>query len=85
MKKIIETTDLEGLDALMGERITLFCVNYIYTGHLVGVNDSCVKLSNAAIVYETGPLNDLAWQDAQSLPHDWYVQRQAIESFGLLK
>ncbi len=85
MKRIIEDDGTEGLDSLLGERITLFCLNYIYTGKLVGVNDSCVKLTDAAIVYETGAFGEVAWKDAQPLPHDWYVQRAAIESFGKLK
>ena len=85
MKRIVESTDAEGLVALLGERVTLFCLNYIYTGSLVGVNDTCVKLEKAAIVYETGPLNDHGWKDAQALPGHWYVQINAIESFGLLK
>lgn len=85
MKKIIETTEAEGLDALLGERVTLFCAAYIYTGKLVGVNESCVKLSEASIVYETGELTTGAWKDAQRLPGDWYVQLSAVESFGVLK
>lgn len=85
MKKIVEEVNGEGLDKLLGERVTLFCLNYIYTGKLMGVNDSCVLLQDAAIVYETGSLNDKTWKDAQALPHDWYVQRHAIESFGILK
>lgn len=87
MKKLIATTKVEGegLEALMGERVTLFCLNYIYTGKLVGVNSSFVKLESAMIVYETGALTDKTWKDAQPLPNDWYVQTGAIESFGLLK
>lgn len=85
MKKLIEQVEGEGLDALLGERITLFCANFIYTGKLVGVNESCVLLSDAAIVYETGPFSDSAWKDAQKLPSSWYVQTSAIESFGILK
>jgi len=69
----------------MGERVTLFCLNYIYTGLLVGVNTSCVLLKDAAIVYETGELTSKTWKDAQALPGDWYVQTGAIESFGKLK
>ena len=76
----------EGLMALMGERITLFCMNYFYTGKLVGVNDSCVLLEDAGIVYETGEFNDKTWKDCQKLPgKNWYVQLAAIESFGVLK
>lgn len=85
MKKLVVEDKSEGLLKLLGERVTLFCMNYIYTGTLTGVNDSCVLLSNAAIVYETGPLTDQTWKDAQALPHDWYVQTAAIESFGVLK
>jgi hypothetical protein len=85
MKKLVEEVNGEGLDKLIGERVTLFCVNYIYTGKLTGVNETCVLLSDAAIVYETGGLTSDNWRDAQSLPHDWYVQLSAVESFGVLK
>ena len=85
MKKLIEEDTSEGLVKLMGERVTFFCMNYIYTGKLVGVNETCVLLTNAAIVYETGRLDDDAWKDAQNLPHDLYVQTSAIESFMVLK
>ena len=85
MKKIIEEVQGEGLVKLMGERVTLFCARYIYTGKLVGVNESCVLLEDAGIVYETGELTDKNWKDLQKFPHDWYVQTQAIESFGILK
>ena len=60
-------------------------MNYIYTGMLSGVNETCVLLTDAAIVYETGPLQDKKWTDSQSLPNDWYVQIAAIESFGVMK
>ena len=85
MRKIVQEVNGEGLDKLLGERVTLFCANYIYTGTLTGVNESCVLLTDAAIVYETGPFGENKWKDAQSLPHEWYVQREAIESFGKLK
>ena len=85
MKVLVETKDGEGLEALMGQRITLFCMNYIYTGKLVGVNTDCIKLADAKIVYETGPFDAKDWKDAQSLPGDWYVRTASIESFGLLK
>ena len=85
MRKIVEEVSGEGLEKLMGETVTLFCLNYIYTGKLVGVNETCVLLDNAKIVYETGPLTDKKWKDAQELPNQWYVQIGAIESFGMLK
>ena len=82
MKVLVEN---EGLIALMGKRVTLFCGVYIYTGKLVGVNDTCVKLEDAGIVYETGSFSDNNWKDCQKLPSDWYVTTQSIESFGKLK
>ena len=85
VKKIIETKDVEGLEKLMGERVTLYCQIYIYTGKLVGVNDSYVLLEDAGVVYETGAYDKTDWGDMQKLPHDWYVMKNAIESFGLLK
>jgi hypothetical protein len=85
MKKIIQVDDNDGFESLLGQRITLFCLNYIYTGDLVGVNDTYLLLENAAIVYETGELNSKEWKDAQKLPHAWRVQMACVESWGLLK
>lgn len=85
MKVIVEEVDGEGLESLLGKTVTIFCGIYIYTGKLIGVNDTCIKLTEAKIVYETGDFKTKDWKDAQSLPHDWYIQRQAIESFGVLK
>ena len=73
------------MEKLLGERVTLFCLNYIYTGVLSGVNESCVLLTGASVVYETGAFTEKNWKDAQALPGEWYVQIGAIESFGKLK
>ena len=85
MKKLVEEVSGEGLEKLIGKRVTLFCMNYIYTGKLTGVNEKCALLTDAAIVYETGELSSKSWTDAQSLPNDWYVSIASIESFGVLK
>ena len=85
MRKIVEDVSGEGLDKLIGERVTLFCMNYIYTGKLSGINTTCVLLMDASVVYETGAFDDKKWKDAQPLPGDWYVQLSCIESFGVLK
>lgn len=85
MKKIIQVDDSDGFESLLGERITLFCLNYIYTGRLVGVNDSYLLLEEAALVYETGAFTETAWKDAQPLPNSWRVQIGAVESWGILK
>lgn len=85
MKRLVEEVDGEGFDGLLGQRITVFCSTYIYTGKLVGVNENCIKLTDASIVYETGELTSTHWKDAQKLPHDWYIQLSSVESFGVLK
>lgn len=85
MKVVVQEVDGEGLESFMGKNITIFCGIYIYTGKLVGVNATCVKLADAKIVYETGAFNAKEWKDAQSLPGDWYVQIQSIESFGVIR
>ena len=88
MKKIVEVTEVagEGLEALLGQNVLIFCLNYIYTGKLTRVNETCILLESPAIVYETGPFSQNGYQDAQRLHCDhWYVQRMAIESFGVSK
>lgn len=88
MKKIVTVTEVagEGIESLLGERVLIFCMNYIYTGILVGVNQTCVKLEKAKIAFETGDFSKPGYTDAQALPGDsWYVQVSSIESFGLGK
>lgn len=85
MKKIVQEVSGEGLDKLLGEKVTLFCINYIYTGILSGINEDCILLTDAKIVYETGSFDSKEWKDAQKLPHEWYVRINLIESFGKLK
>ena len=87
MKKLVrcEEVDGEGLLNLLGEVVTLFCMNYFYTGELIGVNDDCVLLANPKIIYETGSFTDKSWKDAQALPSNLYVMKAAIESFGVVK
>jgi len=87
MKKLVNVTEVddEGLDGLMGEVITVFCLNYFYTGKLTGINAECIKLDDASVIYETGSFTDKTWKDAQKLPHPCYVMKQCIESFMVLK
>ena len=84
MKKLVSVQEVEGegLTALLGENVMLFCMNYIYAGKLVGVNTHDVLLEKAQIVYETGVLTADKFQDAQPLPHDLYVRTSAIESYS---
>ena len=84
MKKIMQVTEVEGegLVGLLGKRVMLFCLNYIYTGTLSGVNNTCVMLENAAVVYDTGAFTSKSFADAQKVPFALYIQTAAIESFG---
>jgi hypothetical protein len=86
MQKLIIEQSGEGLVKLMGEVVTLFCVNYFWTGTLIGVNETCVLLQNPQIVYETGEWKKgTNWQDAQSLNvPEIYVMISAIEAFGVM-
>lgn len=87
MQKLVQVQEVEGegLIGLMGQRVTLFCMNYIYTGTLTGVNSTCVLLENAGIVFETGAFDKKDWTDYQQMPNKLYVQLSAIESFTVLK
>jgi hypothetical protein len=87
MKKLVkvEEVECEGFLALMGQTITIFSLNYIYAGKLVGVNDKFVKLENAHIVYETGSFTEKKFKDAQKVADDFYVQLTCIESYAVTK
>ena len=63
MKKVVSVTEVEGegLVKLLGEKITIFCLNYIYTGILEGVNETCVLLKDPAIVYNMKMCNHWVW------------------------
>jgi hypothetical protein len=83
MRKIIEEVEGEGLNKFLGSKILLMCGCYFYAGILSGINETCVLLKDASIVYETGEWTDKSYKDAQKLPGDgWYVQISNIESFG---
>lgn len=84
MKKLVNVVEVEneGLLALIGENVILLCGCYFYAGKLVGVNETCVLLENAQLVYETGAWDKNTFADAQKLPANWYVQISAVESFG---
>lgn len=70
---------------LQGKRMTIWCVNFIYTGTLAEIHADCVKLDDPSVVYETGGLTEGTWKDAQELPDSIYVMRAAIECFGIMK
>jgi hypothetical protein len=82
MKKLVNVEEVEGegLVGLLGERVMVWCMNYIYTGTLKGVNAEDILLEDASVVYETGPLKS-ASKDAQELPAPLYIRTSAIESY----
>lgn len=81
--QVIEEKEGEGLISFLGKPLTLYCLNYIYTGTCIGVNDICIKLDakDACIVYNTGELQANKFADAQKCGKDRYVLISAIESF----
>lgn len=88
MKKIVQTveTNETAFESLLGEEVTIFSLNYIYHGELIGVNDENILLKNPKIVYETGAFSQKGFADAQSLETDeFFIQKGTIESFGVLK
>lgn len=86
MKKLVNVSEVEGegLLALLGEKVTVFSLNYIYHGRLTGVNDVDILLSDAYIVYETGAFNEKGFKDAQYIAKEWRLRTSAIESYGVL-
>jgi hypothetical protein len=86
MKKLVQVQEVdgEGLVGLMGQRVTFFCMNYIYVGTLTGVNTNDILLEDPAVVYETGSFDSKEFKDAQKLPNSLYLRISAIESYSVL-
>jgi hypothetical protein len=88
MKKLVNIQEVEGegLVALLGEQVWIWCARYIYAGTLLGANKDDVLLEDARIVYETGGLTDAKFKDAQTLPPGpFYIRTAAIESYAIRK
>lgn len=85
MKKLVTVTevDKEGFDVLLGQHVLVFCMNYIYTGVLSGVNTETILLENPKIVYETGAFDKAEFGDAQALPSSLYIRTSSIESYHI--
>ncbi len=80
----ISEVEDEGMLALIGENVEIFCGIYIYAGMLVGVNDTCVKLQKPHVVFETGNFTDKTYKDAQPMGKEYhYIATGFIESFGV--
>ena len=88
MKKLVQVSEVEneGLVSLLGQEVMIFCLSYIYAGILEGVNEDCILITKAKIVYETGAFDKSGYTDAQALPGGKiYVMKKNIEAFGLGK
>ncbi len=84
LEKIVEV-EKEGFFALFGQTVTIFALNYIWVGKLVGVNDTQIKLEKPKIVFETGAFNTKSYKTAEALPNDMYIRTSAIEAYGVVK
>lgn len=88
MKKLVNVVETgeSALESLMGERVTFFCINYIYAGKLTGVNETSVLIEDPSIIYETGPFFNDKYKDEQKLGvKEFFIATACIESFGVLK
>ncbi len=85
MKKLVQAIEVngEGLEALLGEKVTFFCLNYIYHGKLIGVNTNDLILEDAFVVYDTGAFDKTGFTDAQKLAKEWRLRTSVIESYGV--
>ena len=83
MKKVIQVQEVdgEGLEGMLGQRVFVMCTSYFYSGLLVGVNSTFIKLDDCHIVYETGSWSDSKWMDAQKIGDAHYLMVAQIESF----
>lgn len=79
--KVLMDVKGEGLESLLGKKVLIMCVNYFYSGILSGVNEKCLKLDDAGIVYETGEFDSTTFKDFQKIKSPVYVNLSAIESF----
>ena len=57
-------------------------MSYIYAGKLTGVNEECILLEEAKIVYETGSFTDKGYSDAQLLPNKKSILWKEYWVFG---
>ena len=69
----------------IGERPTIYAMNYIYTGDCVAIVGDSIVFENAMIVYNTGDHKTVDWSDAEQMPGKWSVAMQSIESHGIFK
>jgi hypothetical protein len=82
MKVLVQETEGEGFESLMGQNVEIQTGIYIYAGKLVGVNNTCIKLENAHTVFETGEFTSKKYKDAQKRAEPLYIQVCNIITFN---
>lgn len=83
-RSLPEGTKTTGLSELVGYRVLLMCANYFYEGVLVHIDETDAILDEAAIIYDTGPWNQIkisGWKNRQLLLGQHGVKLQAVESY----
>lgn len=84
MKKVVTVQEVEGegLEKFLDKRIMLICNSYFYVGTLTGINKTCVLLTDAKFVLESGNFEERGLGYAEKVPGgSCYVQLSAIEAF----
>lgn len=87
MKKRAETVAVvdvpnEGLIKYLGKRVLFVCMRYNYIGTLNGVNDDCVELTEALMVFDTGSISDNKISSCAKIPGGSLIlMKSSIESF----
>ncbi len=89
---------LMGLQGLIGQNVTLFCLAHVYTGKLTGVDLVEATLEDATITTddthkfsETEPHTNYLehlehlWATTHALGSVWYIPLPLIESYGVLE
>ena len=68
VEKVTEMTNQvseqeDGFVTALGKTVVIHCMNYIYSGKLIGVNGTCLKLEEAGVVFETGSYGSKEFKD----------------------
>jgi hypothetical protein len=77
--------EVESLDELVGKVYLFQCARYIYHGKVKKVTSDYIELTDASVVFETGSYDSKEAEDAQKLPNNIYVMRNALEAFFALR
>ena len=85
MRKLVRVQEVEGqgMEALLGQKVTFFCLNYIYHGELIGVNTTDILLKDAFLVFDTGEFQKKGFTNAEKLGDEWRLRTSTIESYGV--